>query len=333
MKKHLISLSAIKLVLTSAFVMVAIERSAAQSGDDFLPVPQHAMPQDQPKEGYILQKVGKSSYVVISGIAQAGFVVTPGGVVVIDAPPALAGKLPAAIKSVTNEPVTYVIETHDHFDHIGAVTVFKGAKLVAHDETAKLLKLFPNPKTPVPSITFSGESYLLKVGGVEFRLIYPGPNHETGNIIVYVPEDKLAVLTDVVMPGWVPFRGWGNADYIPGLFKALDVLLKLDFDTFVGGHVYRTGARADVEDARAYLVDVWKETKAAMTAHPFKPAANIWAAQKVWFDQIAKQVTAKLVEKYKDRLAGTDIYTYDNVVATIVSFITDTPDIPDELLK
>lgn len=333
MKQRLISLSAIKLALTSAFLIGAIERSAAQSAEIFLPVPQHAMPPDQPKEGYILQKVGKSGYVVMSGIAQAGFVVTPGGVVVIDAPPALAEKLPAAIKSVTNQPVTYVIETHDHFDHIGAVTVFKGAKLVAHEETAKLLKVFPDPKTPVPSITFSGESYLLKVGGVEFRLIYPGPNHETGNIIVYVPEDKLAVLTDIVMPGWVPFRGWGNADHIPGLFKALDVLLKLDFDTFVGGHVYRTGSRADVEDARAYLVDVWKETKAAMTAHPLKPTANIWAAQKVWFNQIAEQVTARLVEKYKDRLAGTDTYTYDTVIATIVSLITDTANIPDELLK
>ena len=107
-----------------------------------------------------------------------------------------------------------MILTHDHYDHIGAATKFAGAKLVAHELTAQLLSVYPDPERPIPAITFSGGHHTLAVGGERFELIYPGPNHETGNIIVYVPQEKLAVMTDLVMPGWVPYRAWGNADRV-----------------------------------------------------------------------------------------------------------------------
>jgi glyoxylase-like metal-dependent hydrolase (beta-lactamase superfamily II) len=320
----------------AAALMATPDRSYAQSENEFLPLPAQAHPAPEPAEGYRLQRAGQNGYVVIAGFVQATFVVTKDGVVVIDAPPALADKLPAAIKSVTDKPVTYVILTHDHFDHIGAVTKFAGAKLVSHEETAKLLKIFPDPKRPVPTITFPGERYTLTVGGERFELIYPGPNHETGNIIVYVPQEKLAIMTDLVMPGWAPYRGWGNADHIPGLFKAYDALLKLDFDTYVGGHVYRTGTRADVEDSRNYMVDLWNFTKDAMGKVPFTAAAepaNAWAAQTVWFDQVANLVTKELVAKWKDKLAGVDTFTHYTVIGAIVSISTDAPEIPAALLQ
>jgi glyoxylase-like metal-dependent hydrolase (beta-lactamase superfamily II) len=318
-----------KVLLFVLFTAAAARSAAAQ---EFLPLPAQAKPPADDPKGYRLQKVGKNGYVVIKGFVQATFVVTPKGVVLIDAPPAFGDKLAAAIKSVTNLPVTHVILTHSHFDHIGAATSFTGAKLVAHALTAQVLSLYPDPKRPPPAITFPGKTYTLTVGGEKFQLIYPGTNHETGNIIVYVPSDKLAVMTDLVMPGWAPYRGWGNADYIPGILKAHDELLKLDFDTYVGGHVYRTGTRKDVEDSRAFFLDLWNTTKRAQGEVPFPSKlepGNAWAAQTVWFDQVATKVTAELVGRWKGRLAGVDTFTHDTVVAAIVSQSTDAPQIPD----
>ena len=62
-------------------------------------------------------------------ISNAGFIVTPAGVVVVDAlgSPALASKLLAAIKKITPLPVTYVILSHYHADHIYGLQVFKAA--------------------------------------------------------------------------------------------------------------------------------------------------------------------------------------------------------------
>jgi glyoxylase-like metal-dependent hydrolase (beta-lactamase superfamily II) len=318
--------------LAAAQAAQSTQASQALQGHVFLPLPEGARPVSEPADGYRLQRVGDHAYVVIAGFVQATFVVTATGVVLIDAPPALADKLPIAIRSVTDKPVTHVILTHDHLDHIGAAPSFKGAKLIAHQATVDLLKIYPDPKRPLPQIVFTGERKRLDIGGVRFDLIYPGANHEQGNFIVHVPQDRLVVMTDLVMPGWVPYRAWGNADHIPGILKAHDAVLALDFDTYVGGHVYRTGTRQDVIDSREFWLDLWNWTGEAMGKVPFDATVaepgHVWAAQKVWFDRIADQVTARLVGKWGKRLGGVDTFTHDTVIAVIVSAYTDTPNFP-----
>ena len=63
---------------------------------------------------------------------------------------------------------------------------------------------------------------VLSVGERSLFLSYPGPNHEVGNIIIYVPHAKVLMMVDVVWPGWVPFHSIGVADHIPGIFTAMD---------------------------------------------------------------------------------------------------------------
>ncbi len=297
----------------------------------FLPLPEQARPIADPAEGYRLQRVGDAGYVVISGIVQSSFVVTSGGVVVVDAPPALAEKIPAAIKRVTDKPVTHFIYTHSHYDHVGSASRFPGAELIAHAETARILAVHADPERPLPTRTFEGEQMTLEVGDETIELRYPGPNHDTGNILVYAPRHRLVQMSDVVMPGWAPYRGWGNADYPPGILLAHDAILKVDFDTYVGGHVYRTGTRKDVEESREFFLDLWHGTLKAMGEVPFGDYAaqvepgNAWAAQTIWFDAVANQVTAQLVAKWKDRLGGVDTFTHDTVIAAIISISTDAP--------
>src|SRR5258706_7341544 len=96
-------------------------RSSDMSESKFLPLPQSVLPLPEGPEGYRLQRAGERGYVVISGFVQAAFVVTGEGVVLVDAPPALDGKIQAAIASVTDKPVTHFIYTHSHADHVGAV--------------------------------------------------------------------------------------------------------------------------------------------------------------------------------------------------------------------
>jgi glyoxylase-like metal-dependent hydrolase (beta-lactamase superfamily II) len=221
--------------------------------------------------------------VVISGFVQAAFVVTGEGVVLVDAPPTLDGKIQAAIASVTDKPVTHFIYTHSHADRVGAVTKFPGARRIAHEEAARLLANHDDPARPLPDQVIDGRRTVLTIGGEEVQLIYPGPNHEVGNILVHFPAQKLSVMTDVVMPGWAPYRGWGNADYPPGMLAAHDAILATDFDTYVGGHVYRTGTRDDVQQSRDFLIDTIHTTQKAMGSISYADAAagiepaNAWA--------------------------------------------------------
>src|SRR5260370_8454926 len=111
----------------------------------FLPLPEQARTIADPAEGYRLQRVGDAGYVVISGIVQSSFVVTSGGVVVVDAPPALAEKRPAAINRVTANPVTHFIYTHSHYDHVGAASRFPVPDLIAHPAPALILPVNTHP--------------------------------------------------------------------------------------------------------------------------------------------------------------------------------------------
>ena len=297
----------------------------------FIPLPEQARPPADPPEGYRLQRADENGYVVIAGIAQSDFVVTGDGVVVVDAPPAIGDKLTAAIASVTDKPVTHFIYTHSHLDHVGSTTQFGDVTRIAHAECAELLGVHGDPDRPAPQQTISGERTVLTIGGERVELIYPGPNHEVGNILVWFPAQRLAIMTDVVMPGWAPYRGWGNADFPPGMLAAHDAILALDFETYVGGHVYRTGTRADVQTSREFFVDLWTTTQKQMGTVSYADAmaeaepANAWAAQAVYMQRIGAAVTAELVDRWSDRLAGVDTFTQATVESAVVSISTDAP--------
>ncbi|MFF3372178.1 MBL fold metallo-hydrolase [Streptomyces sp. NPDC002680] len=305
-------------------------------GPQFLPLPDHAKPLPVPAEGYRLEPVGDNGYAVSAGSAQGYFFVTRTGVVMLDAPTAVSNYLPLAVKRITDKPVTHMILTHDHNDHISGAAKFPDARFVSHKMTAELLRVYTDPDRPVPDITFAGTHHTLRVGGERFDLIYPGANHEHGNIIVYLPRQKIAMMADVVAPGWAPFLHYGNADHIPGILKAIDAVLDLDFEIFLGAHTYRIGDRHDVEMGRAFFVDQWNWTRQAMREVRFDPsvaeAGNLWAAQSVWFNRVADQVSARLIDRYGKDLAAVDAFAHDNVKAVLISLGTDDPNIPADAL-
>ncbi|MFD4503731.1 MBL fold metallo-hydrolase [Streptomyces sp. NPDC058457] len=315
-----------------AGLVTAAPASAASGSTGFLPLPEHVKPLPDTGDGYRLERVGRNGYVLVAGIVQCVFVVTREGVVLVDAPPAARAAIRAAIPSVTDKPVTHVIYSHDHADHIGAVGDHPGATLIAHKDCAALLAAYADPARPVPHRIIRDHHKVIHIGGEEIHFIYPGPNHETGNMMIYFPRLRLAHMADVVMPGWAPYRAWGNADNIPGLLTAHDAILDLDFDTFCGGHVYRTATRAEVAQSREFFVDMWSTTvrksseiSSADAAAGVAEKENVWAVQKVWIDRIAQSVTSELIDRWGTRIAAVDTFTPDCVGALVVSTFTDAP--------
>jgi glyoxylase-like metal-dependent hydrolase (beta-lactamase superfamily II) len=306
---------------------------ASPSGDrtrNFAPLPTDAKPVPVPPEGYRLDKLGPSAYGVIVGAAQSGFVVTDSGVVVIDAPASSAAFLPAAIKRVTDKPVTHFIYSHSHSDHVGAANIFPGAVRIGHRETASTLTAAQDPARPVPSVTFA-DQYTLDTGGQRFLLTYPGPNHESGNILIQVPGQRLAVMIDIALPKSAPYRAFGTADSVPGILRAHNELVKLDFDTYMGGHMYRYGTKADVAESREFVFDMWNQTGAAITATPIAPffgmveAGNTWAALELWMDAITDKAEDVLAKKWIGRLGAVDVWLRENIKIMIVAQRVDQP--------
>ena len=206
-------------------------------------------------------------------ISNAGFVVTPDGVVVIDAlgSPALAQRLLAEIRKITPQPVTHVILTHYHADHIYGLQVFKaaGAKVIAHkgardylaSDTARLrlqasrTELAPwidgNTRLVTPDEWLDGPRELT-VGGTRMRILPVGPSHTAEDLVVWLPREKVLFAGDVVFRGRIPFVGQADSRRWIG---ALDQILELGADVLVPGHGGLTReARADLQLTRDYLV-------------------------------------------------------------------------------
>ena len=247
-------------------------------------IPQTAKGPTIPSEkGYLVQEIGNQLYSVADGSYNAMFMVTNQGVIAIDAPPTLGDKYLKAIAEITNKPVSHVIYSHAHLDHIGSAGVFpKNATFIAQQETANELQRAMNTATnksavpPLPTLTFA-KNMTLQLGNQTLQLDYHGNNHLPGNIFIYAPKQKVLMLVDVIFPGWAPFPYLATAKDVAGFIKAHDIALNnYDFNTFVGGHLTRLGTINDVKVQREFVSDL--ERAAAQ------------ANQQVSFDEIAKQV-------------------------------------------
>lgn len=248
-----------------------------------LAVPLAAAAQVAPEPAMRVEQVGPHSYYV-QGLTQlgstknqnfisnAGFVITPAGVVVVDAlgSPRLAERLTQAIRQLTDKPVTHVILTHYHADHIYGLQHFKqkGAQVIAHvaakeymqSETAQLrLEASRTDLAPwidahtrlVAADTWIEGTTTLRVGGVVFELDRVGPSHTPEDITVYVPSEKLLFAGDLFFNGRLPFVGRANSSQ---WIRSLDRLLAYDTRTVVPGHgPASTDPKKDIGTTRDYL--------------------------------------------------------------------------------
>ncbi|MCP3822014.1 MBL fold metallo-hydrolase [Streptomyces sp. A3M-1-3] len=145
-------------------------------------------------------------YWLTDGSYQMMFLATGAGVVVVDAPPTLGHSILRAIAEVTSQPITHVVYSHHHADHIGAAAIYPSkAVRIAHGRTRRLLHEVRDPNRPQPTRVFS-DSLRLEVGDQVLQLSYKGPSHSPDNIFIYAPRQRVLMLVDIVFPGWVPFK-------------------------------------------------------------------------------------------------------------------------------
>ncbi len=233
-------------------------------------------------------------------ISNAGFVVTNDSVVVIDAlgSPALAQELVAKIRAITPKPISTVILTHYHADHIYGLQVFKklGAKIIANglakeyinSETAKLrleasrTELAPwiNADTHMVNADewVSADASKLTIGGTEFVLQHMGPAHTPEDTAVFLPQSGVLFIGDVVFRNRIPYVGQADSRH---WITALDSLLKLPVKVMVPGHgAASEDPKKDMQLTRDYLQYLRESmAKAAENLDPFDDAykATDWS--------------------------------------------------------
>lgn len=307
--------TASKTIFVPLLLLILAGHAGAQEA-----LPETAMgPQVDPEKGYLVEEIENGLYWVTEGTYNLMFLVTDEGVVVVDAPPTIGERILAAVDEVTDQPITHVIYSHAHGDHIGAAgRIFPDdVTIIAQAATALELIEADDPLRPVPTETFATE-YTLELGGQTLELAYPGPNHQAGNIFVYAPAQRTLMFVDVVFPGWVPFKFLALAKDVPGFVDVHDAILEYDFDTFVGGHLTRLGTREDAEVARDYVHDVFDNALAALQSVDFMAIGqevgfqNQWALFEAYLDAVAQHCTDATLDTWSGELGGADVFTFSH---------------------
>jgi len=207
-----------------------------------------------------VQQFAEDTYAFVSGGYISLFIVTDDGVIATDPSsqggPERAEAYREAIASITEQPVRYLIYSHDHADHATGGEVFADtATFISHRIAVEKLAALNDPSTPVPEIAFNDE-LSIELGGKTIELYYTGRNHSDNSIVLLYPERRLLFAVDFIPVNSLPFQNLPDAYPEEWVESLRWIEENLDFDVLVPGHPPLPGTKANVTGVREYLEDL-----------------------------------------------------------------------------
>lgn len=248
--------SALLYLLCTAAIATAAQFAGTPSTDYRLPasaidtsdIPSMVIdakaPDDEPLPYY---RIADDTYMLFGNIAEmdeqnrgwngnAGFVVTDGGVFVIDAlgTPKLGRRFLATIRSVTDKPVRYLLLTHNHPDHAYGAIAFRrntDAKIIAHEGMLDYINSeqmnssvehrrgiikadMENFAAAKPDILIGNQTYSshqFKLGSSTFVVYNTGKHHSHGDLVMYQLQQKVLWISDLAFNQRTTYMGDGHS--------------------------------------------------------------------------------------------------------------------------
>jgi cyclase len=211
-------------------------------------------------------------YQVGGGVGNAFFYVGQNEVLVIDAKISgeAAVQILAEIKKVTDKPVRYIVLTHSDGDHVNGLIGFPpNLTIISHANARQEIaeaNTSAATKLPLPNVTFS-QDLTLFLDNTEIQLHYYGPAHTNGDIVIYIPSEKAAIVGDLVFVGRDPLIHANKHGSSFGLVSTQKKLIQLDADVFLSGHADGVDKKAvealiaQIEQKQAKVKALVKEGK------------------------------------------------------------------------
>jgi glyoxylase-like metal-dependent hydrolase (beta-lactamase superfamily II) len=269
------------VVLSTLLIAGAISLLAAQQ-----------QPQPRPAAPLEMQKVKDNLYVITGGGGNTAAFITAKGVVLVDTKnPGMGPGILEKVKSVTDKPVTMIINTHTHGDHVGSNSAFTGnVEFIAQENCKASMEKMPAFQTDEGKKFLPGKTYKDKLsvlsGSEKIDLYYFGRGHTSGDTLVVFPALRTMHSGDLFAGKNAPIidanNGGSGADYPATLAKAAAQIRGVE--SVIPGHSAVTDWNAFKEYGefmRDMVSAVQQAKKEGKTA-----------------DQAAAEL--KLPEKYKD---------------------------------
>jgi glyoxylase-like metal-dependent hydrolase (beta-lactamase superfamily II) len=230
------------------------------------------------------------------------FVVGNDGVLIADGQgnAAATQKLLDAIAKITSRPVRWYIVGSDHGDHTAGNAVLpKDITYIATKTSRDQMKL------SAPAMT--GDRQTIDVGGIAVQAIFAGRAHTGGDLLVYLPKQRILFMSEVYLNRVFPaMRSAYPAEWVAVIDKAL----AMDVQRYVPGHGFIEEPKTSREElieyqkAMRYVIDEVKRLhKLGLPADEAAKQAN-WGPYKEWFlvDQQGPIAVRKVYEEIEGKL-------------------------------
>jgi cyclase len=184
-----------------------------------------------------MEKVTPNLYVIIGNGGNVAVMPTSEGVLIIDDKFAADGPdIVAKVKTISEKPIRYVINTHQHGDHTGGNEALLAANAEIIIQKNARANMVTGKQSGLPRVTFNDESQLF-LGGKEVDAKYFGRGHTNGDAMIYFPSEKVIHTGDLFVTTGAPFIDSANGGSIKDLDKTVQKALDtFDFDTVIPGH-------------------------------------------------------------------------------------------------
>ncbi len=259
-----------------------------------------AAQQDFSKVEVKAEKVADGLWMLTGAGGNIGVSAGPDGVFLVDdqyAP--LTEKIKAAVATVSDKAIRFVLNTHWHGDHVGGNENLgkAGAVLVAHENVRKrmskdqFIKLFDrtipaSPAAALPLVTFA-ESLSFHLNGEDVDAIHVPPAHTDGDVVVFFRKANVIHAGDTLFNGMYPVVDLSSGGSVDGMIGAADrILAAADAATkIIPGHG-PLAMKADVKAFREMLLAsrdaVQPLVKAGKTLDEVKAAKPTAALDEKW---------------------------------------------------
>jgi len=275
-----------------------------------------AFAQGQPAAPFVSHQLKPDVYWIEGGGGNSGVIVGKTGVIVIDAKTSAAGgkELLDDVAKITPKPVTTVILTHSDGDHVNGLASFPaGLAIIAHENDKKEMEAAVKaggrgapPADRLPTRVVAKNREDIQIDGVKLRLLHWAPAHTSGDLVVYLPGEKIVFTGDIITTNrpdpLIHLEKNGSSE---GWVETTKGIVALKADTYVPGHGDpQTTADlqkrlTDAEAKRAKIKDLvaqgksLDEVKAAMGDAPPAPAGRGGPAFASFTEVVYRELTKK----------------------------------------
>lgn len=200
-------------------------------------------------------KIAPDLYVFRYRYTQSIFMVTDDGVIVTDPiSPASAIVFRDAIRAITDQPVKYVIYSHDHWDHVPGGQIFEdeGATFISHEKCVSSWAKISNPDIVAPDVTISG-NHRVELGGQSLELLYFGSNHGDCTLVMRPNGGEYLFVVDLVTPGNMPNVWMPDYDLVEWIRSLREIEALEGWTTVIPAHGPIIAHSSAITERREYL--------------------------------------------------------------------------------